>query len=187
MSVIEMNPLLAPVEAGGSSPESSGETARALLNRHWHLDEEAVDVGSLQDQNFQIVCGDGRRFVLMKRVGEIPAQICHEWNNAIHVDVSEGRPERRPLTRVELQVLFDVADERVVEIGRSGRKGWLAAFRDATRVHAVHPPGLPLTCDPPGGTGILGLTPRASHPAVTGSARRGWGQACWALAWATQP
>ena len=56
----------------------------------------------------------------MERVGEIPTQICHEWNTATHVSVSEGRPERRPLTRDELQRLFDVADEAVVD-DRPGR------------------------------------------------------------------
>ena len=78
----------------------------------------------------------------MERVGEIPTQICHEWNTAVHVSVSEGRPERRPLTRDELQRLFDVADDAVVAIGRSGRKGWLAAFRDATLFKVVYGWGL---------------------------------------------
>ena len=78
----------------------------------------------------------------MERVGEIPSQICHEWNTATHVSVSEGRPQRRPLTRDELQRLFDVADEAVVEIARAGRKGWLAAFRDATLFKVVYGWGL---------------------------------------------
>ena len=46
----------------------------------------------------------------------------------------EGRPERRPLTRAELQAFFDAADEHVERAAGSRRKGWLAAFRDATAV-----------------------------------------------------
>jgi site-specific recombinase XerD len=78
----------------------------------------------------------------MERVGEIPTQICHEWNTATHVVENEGRPERRPLTRDELQMLFDVADDAVIEIGRAGRKGWLAAFRDATLFKVIYGWGL---------------------------------------------
>jgi site-specific recombinase XerD len=78
----------------------------------------------------------------MERVGEIPSQICHEWNTATHVDEYEGRPERRPLTRAELQALFDVADAKVEEAAGSPRKGWLAAFRDATLLKVIYGWGL---------------------------------------------
>lgn len=78
----------------------------------------------------------------MERVGEVPAQICHEWNSATHVVEHEGRPGRRPLTREECQAIFDVADDRVAEITRSGRKGWLAAFRDATLFKVIYGWGL---------------------------------------------
>jgi integrase len=67
-----------------------------------------------------------------RRFGTYPVQICHEWNTVGHVADYEGRPTNRPLSREELQVFFDAADERVVRIRRQGRKGWLAAFRDAT-------------------------------------------------------
>jgi len=78
----------------------------------------------------------------MERVGEVPSQICHEWNTAAHVADYEGRAERRPLTREELQVLLDVADETVAEIARRRRKGWLAAFRDATLFKVIYAWGL---------------------------------------------
>ena len=78
----------------------------------------------------------------MERVGEIPTQICHEWNTATHVAEGEGRPERRPLSRDELQAVFDVADATVTEIAQSGRKGWLAAFRDATLFKVIYAWGL---------------------------------------------
>lgn len=41
-------------------------------------------------------------------------------------------PGNRSLTRHELQVLFDHADNEVLAIRGRGRKGWLPAFRDAT-------------------------------------------------------
>ena len=66
-----------------------------------------------------------------QRVGAVPRQICHEWNTATHVDDYEGRPQRRPLTRDELQRLFDCCDDGVETAAGAGRKGWLAAFRDA--------------------------------------------------------
>jgi hypothetical protein len=44
----------------------------------------------------------------------------------------------------------------------------------STRVHAIHPSGLPRPVAAPGGTGRPWASPRASHPAVTGDARRGW-------------
>jgi hypothetical protein len=55
-------------------------------------------------------------------------QVCHEWNTAVHVADYQGRPGRRPFTRTELQAFFGFADAQVA----AGRKGWMAAFRDAT-------------------------------------------------------
>lgn len=77
-----------------------------------------------------------------QRVGAAPRQICHEWNRAVHVDDYEGRAERRPLSRVELQRLFDVCDAGVEAAARSGRKGWLTAFRDATMLKSIYAWGL---------------------------------------------
>ena len=47
----------------------------------------------------------------------------------------------------------------------------------STKVHAIHPSGLPLARDPRMGREVLRLSPRASHPAVTSNARQGRGQA----------
>jgi hypothetical protein len=44
----------------------------------------------------------------------------------------------------------------------------------STRVHAIHPSGLPWPVAARVERAALGLLPRASHPAVTGDARRGW-------------
>jgi hypothetical protein len=49
----------------------------------------------------------------------------------------------------------------------------LLNYGASTRVHAIHPSGLPLTCNPPDGTAGPWAFPCAPHPAVTGSARQG--------------
>jgi len=68
----------------------------------------------------------------MRRFGTHPVQIITDVNSAQHVADVESEPAKRPFTRLELQDLFDYADEQV-EVKRSqGKKGWMAAFRDAT-------------------------------------------------------
>jgi integrase/recombinase XerC len=76
------------------------------------------------------------------RFGTHPVQVCHEWNTATHAADYEGRPARRPFTRAELQAFFDFADERVMRVRAGGRKGWLAAFRDATLFKVTYAWGL---------------------------------------------
>ncbi len=80
--------------------------------------------------------------VCLERLGSVPVQICHERNTAVHVVEYEGRPERRPLSRPELQALFDFADHKIAEAALSRRKGWLAAFRDATLIKVIYAFGL---------------------------------------------
>jgi integrase/recombinase XerC len=58
-----------------------------------------------------------------RRFGTHPVQIATEANSAAHVVDVEGRPQRRALTRAELQRLFDAADELVEQIRRRHRKG----------------------------------------------------------------
>lgn len=77
-----------------------------------------------------------------ERLGAFPVQICNEHNTAVHVATYEGRPERRPLSRTELQVLFDQADDEVAAAAVSRHKGWLAAFRDATLIKVIYAFGL---------------------------------------------
>ena len=76
------------------------------------------------------------------RFGQVPAQVCHEWNTAAHLTDYEGRPARRPLSYDELQTLFDYLDERVERVARSGRKGALVALRDAQMVKTAYAFGL---------------------------------------------
>ncbi len=77
-----------------------------------------------------------------QQLGVRPRQIVHENNSAVHVADYEGRPARRPLTRVELQAFFDAADDRVERVVAAGRKGWLAAFRDASLFKVCYAFGL---------------------------------------------
>jgi integrase/recombinase XerC len=77
-----------------------------------------------------------------QQVGARPVQVCHEGNTAVHAADYEGRPERRPLTRAELQAFFDAADGHVEKAAGSRRKGWLAAFRDATVFKVIYGWGL---------------------------------------------
>jgi integrase/recombinase XerC len=82
-----------------------------------------------------------------QRAGAVPVQVFHERNTAVHVSEHEGRAERRPLTRAELQAFFDAADDHVEKAAGSRRKGWLAGFRDATLFKVVYGRG----AAPPGG------------------------------------
>lgn len=96
-----------------------------------------------------------------QRVGARPSQICHEDNTATHVADYEGRPERRPLSRVECQALFDAADDRAQRLAGSGRKGWLTAFRDATLLKVTY--GWGLRCRE---VTMLDLTDFTANPAA---------------------
>jgi integrase/recombinase XerC len=77
-----------------------------------------------------------------QRAGSVPVQVFHERNTAVHVSEHEGRPERRPLTRGELQAFFDAADDHVERASSSRRKGWLASFRDAALFKVIYGWGL---------------------------------------------
>ena len=63
--------------------------------------------------------------------GTHPAQVCFDWNTAVHAQANESTPKRRPFTKHELQAFFDRADDEVDRIATLGRKGWLPAYRDA--------------------------------------------------------
>jgi integrase/recombinase XerC len=74
--------------------------------------------------------------------GTHPAQVCFEWNTAVHAADYEGRPGRRALTKPELQRLFDHADDQVAAARSSGRKGWLTAMRDCAALKVAYAWGL---------------------------------------------
>lgn len=76
------------------------------------------------------------------RFGQVPAQVLHEWNTVAHLAEYEGQPGRRALTYDEVQALFDAADARAEQIRDRGRKGALAALRDAVILKVVYAFGL---------------------------------------------
>lgn len=78
----------------------------------------------------------------LQRFGTHPVQVCTEANSAAHVAEYEGNPKRRPFTRDELQALFDHADAQVGKVVTGGRKGAVAAFRDAAALKVVYGWGL---------------------------------------------
>jgi integrase/recombinase XerC len=93
--------------------------------------------------------------------GTYPVAICHEWNTIAHLSGYEGRPEARPFTREELQRFFDYADEQVERAARSGRKGALAAYRDATIFKVIYGWGLRRTETAKLDEADFGANPRA--------------------------
>jgi site-specific recombinase XerD len=80
--------------------------------------------------------------VCTRHFGTSPVQVCFDWNTAQHAQEAEAGPEKRAFTRRELQDFFDRADDEVLRISRSGRKGWLPAFRDAVVFKTAYAWGL---------------------------------------------
>lgn len=128
---------------------------------HWtpaHLDEWMVDLVSRGARakstirNYQDAVRSFCDFLIRpeyqwaveceKRFGTHPVQICFEWNTLAHLVDYEGHPDRRPMTRDELQRLFDYADAQVEHAVRRRRKGALAAYRDATLFKVIYAYGL---------------------------------------------
>lgn len=77
-----------------------------------------------------------------QRFGSVPQQICHEWNTVAHLVDYEGRPTRRALTYDELEQFLAATDARVETILTQGRKGALAALRDAQIFKTIYAYGL---------------------------------------------
>lgn len=82
------------------------------------------------------------REICDRQFGEVPAQVCLPWNTLAHRYEYEGDPARRPLSYDEVQILFDTADGRVEKLVQGGKKGALAALRDAQLLKTVYAFGL---------------------------------------------
>jgi site-specific recombinase XerD len=108
----------------------------------------AVSTGRNYQNTLRLFCGYaadvryGWVARCLEQFGSVPRQILDEWNTVAHVTEFEGQPHRRPLTYDEVQALFDAADGRVEEIRSRGRKGALAAQRDAALLKTVYAFGL---------------------------------------------
>ena len=103
-----------------------------------------------------------------QQLGVVPRQICHEGNRPVHVADYEGRADRRPLSRQELQLLFDTIDDAVERLAVSGRKGWLTAFRDAALFKTIYGWGLRRT-----ETAMLDVVDFTANPAAPSLGRLG--------------
>jgi site-specific recombinase XerD len=76
--------------------------------------------------------------VCEERFGAFPVAVVHDLNVVRHTTDFEGSPEsNRPLTAEERTRFFAVANGRAEEATRLGRKGALAAHRDAAMFLAV--------------------------------------------------
>jgi hypothetical protein len=114
-----------PIDLEEFTAQLRGER-RALSTIRAHHDHLRLFLDYAADPRYEWTAVCGRLF------GTHPSQVCFEWNTAVHVADYEGRPGRRALTKVELQALFDHADDEVARARARGRKGWLTAMRDAT-------------------------------------------------------
>lgn len=119
-----------------SSALRSGPSPRSHATVRYYQNSVAMFLAYLTDRRY----GWGEE--CLRRFGTHPVQVCHEWNTVRHTSDHEGRPQVRPFTRVELQKFFDFADEQVARADRLGRKGSLAAFRDATLFKVIYAYGL---------------------------------------------
>lgn len=113
----------------------------------------------------------------LARFGTHPVQVCHEWNTVAHLVDYEGDPARRPLSREELQRLFDYADDRVEQVMRVRRKGALAAYRDAALLKVIY--GWGLRCREASQLDTVDLHPNALAPELGrfGALHVRWGKA----------
>jgi site-specific recombinase XerD len=112
------------------------------------------------------------------RFGRRPVQVFHEWNSVAHVTDYEGAAGRRPLTYDEVQALFDAADARVEEIRARGRKGALAALRDAAVLKTVYAYGLRRREAAGLDLADLRRNPKAPQYGGIGGLFVRWGKAC---------
>lgn len=80
--------------------------------------------------------------ICQQAFGQSPTQVVTEFNRARHTQSNEQAPEKRAFTRTELQGFFDLADLEVERVLSSGRKGAIAAYRDATLFKVAYAWGL---------------------------------------------
>ena len=77
------------------------------------------------------------------RFGSHPTLVFHEWNTAVHRNDAEGRPGNRPLYPRRAAALLRLLRRAEWPMLRAmGRKGWLAAFRDAVLFKSIYAWGL---------------------------------------------
>ncbi|MGP5670230.1 tyrosine-type recombinase/integrase [Glutamicibacter arilaitensis] len=74
--------------------------------------------------------------------GDIPSQICFEWNMPRHTTDDAVPARKRSFTKAELQRLFDYLDDLVDQEYAAGSKRWLPLFRDSVAFKVCYAYGL---------------------------------------------
>lgn len=74
--------------------------------------------------------------------GDIPSQICFEWNTPRHTTDDAVPTARRAFTKVELQKLFDYLDDLIDREYAAGSKRWLPLLRDSVAFKVCYAYGL---------------------------------------------
>ncbi len=74
--------------------------------------------------------------------GDVPAQICFDWNTPRHTTDDDVPPSRRSFTRAELELLFNQLDDSVDAARAVGSKRWLTLFRDSIAFKLCYAYGL---------------------------------------------
>lgn len=74
--------------------------------------------------------------------GDIPSQICFDWNTPKHTTDDAVPPGRRAFTKKELQGLFDYLDDQVDHHHAAGSKRWLPLYRDSIAFKLCYAYGL---------------------------------------------
>jgi integrase/recombinase XerC len=74
--------------------------------------------------------------------GQVPEQVCHEWNTTRHIEEYDHRPERREISRDELRTLFDHVDDRIEQMVNANHKSAAIAWRDATMFKVQYGTGM---------------------------------------------
>lgn len=77
-----------------------------------------------------------------RTVGDIPSQICFDWNTPKHTTDDAVPTGRRSFTKKELQHLFDHLDDLVDREHAAGSKRWLPLYRDSIAFKLCYAYGL---------------------------------------------
>ncbi|MGI5290481.1 hypothetical protein ACQEVF_45130 [Nonomuraea polychroma] len=96
------------------------------------------------------------------RFGRAPAWVFQGWNTGAHLVGYEGDPARRPMTRKEIQLFLDHADDQVEVALRQGNKGALTRYLDATVFKVVYAWGL--RCSEASALDASDFPPPRRHP-----------------------
>ena len=112
--------------------------------------DKPVSLGTLRAYNSAIrqfcsyLCDSRYGWIRLceRTFGNVPSQVCFEWNTPKHTAEDAVSPGRRPFTREKLQAFFDAADDLVDREHAAGSKRWLPALRDSIAFKVCYAYGL---------------------------------------------